>query len=342
MEFITKIEELYKKYPESRERLRDIIGEVDDILTNIKNNPPPSYDVDDLEKYISKIDLAILLGNLPAKEVLNEFGDNVLYWSWIEYPLELDFSSPENYENFTNQLIEITGKSKSRLRKLKNSVDALLNEKKATTLLALDKLIDYVMEYNFSKSFDLESHLKSCALPGVEISDKRCEDYSLIPLITKSVNYNGPVEGWWGKEIKRKMIEIYLDSPVGIGLTYKEIPNAVLGLMTTTPSTLMIYQLQGIRPYKIDKNGLAVNRTSSRGLFPIDWKKLMVECAEQVALDLDFDEIGIRSGRNNPWVDEKNDEGNLPLERALKIYDETAERLGYEQREDRNWYKKLD
>lgn len=334
MNATTKIKNLYKSHPESMEKLSEAIcpREMEDLLEKLDVDPPKELTIEYLDNH-SDEDLALLIAFLPPNIIKEEFGYEVLYWSWMEYPYGVSY---EQYEFLTKQLEKISGKSKDRLEKI--SIEARANDGKVSTALAIDRLIDYINSKELLESFDLKNRLKEYALPGVEISEKRSKDYSLIPLNTKD-GVHGPAGGWWITKVKNKSIEIWLDTPVGVGLTYKEIPNAVLGLTASDALTLMIHQIQGIRPYKLDKNGTRIGgRSSSRGLFPLDWKRLLVECGEQVAKDLDFEWTGMRGYKNNHWVD--ND--YLPEERAIKIYDETAERLGYEQGRDNNWYKKID
>lgn len=104
----------------------------------------------------------------------------------------------------------------------------------------------------------------------------------------------------------------------------------------------MIYQLQGVRPVKIGTDGKPAGNGSSRGLMPINWQKLLVDCVEYIGRQLGYLKIGVQSGHNNRWtipyVDGKI---HLPLEEALQKYDVVAQRLGFQQGENKDWYKFL-
>jgi hypothetical protein len=135
---------------------------------------------------------------------------------------------------------------------------------------------------------------------------------------------------------------VYLDTVFGFGLMYRGEPNAIVGFYFAKPETLLIRQLQGIQARILD-NGKVVGRRSSRGLAPLDWERFLVSYVEEWALQNGFPEIAILSGKKNSWIipDDKG-EVHLPLEKAIQRYDGTARRLGYVQRRDNNWYKKLE
>ena len=57
---------------------------------------------------------------------------------------------------------------------------------------------------------------------------------------------------------------------------------------------------------------------------------------EKIAREMKFEQTIIQSAHNNDWI-----KGGLriPFERSLRRYDENANRLGYSQMKDKNWYK---
>jgi hypothetical protein len=146
-------------------------------------------------------------------------------------------------------------------------------------------------------------------------------------------------------ETKGKYFSIYLDAPVGICLMYKDNPSALTSFMPETKDTLTIHQLQGIRPFRryYENEELKGKTISSRGTFGIDWQKLLVTYAENLAKKIGFKRIGIQGGHNNLWIKPNRyaEKAHITLEEALKSYDEVAERIGYAQENNKNWYKNV-
>ncbi len=101
---------------------------------------------------------------------------------------------------------------------------------------------------------------------------------------------------------------------------------------------MMIYQLQGVKP-EIKMGWREWRPTHGGGILGrFDWRQFMIGCAEQIGRDLGYSEIGIQGARNNKW---NLGVGSAFGKRAVAIYDATAERLGYVQKEDGNWYKAI-
>lgn len=219
---------------------------------------------------------------------------------------------------------------------------------------------DVVAEYRFIEDMpgvlpqvDLETHLRTAARPGVELSDRRLEDYGLIPLRAdgSSSRDTGGAIGWYGKEVEPGLeFRVYLDAPSAVALTYKGKPNAVVGVSAEGYNTLMVSQLQGVQGTKIDPakkkydESRELGRVSSRGLAPLDWQKLMVGVASDVAKAFDMRDLAIQTGARNYWTGRKlrgDTEPHLTPEEAYRAYDIPAARLGFTKGSDDNWHKPL-
>jgi len=124
--------------------------------------------------------------------------------------------------------------------------------------------------------------------------------------------------------------KVYLDAPTGICLLYKDKPQAVISFKKSGKSTLFIPQIQGVRQRR--QGGIQLN--NSWGIEPFDWPALLVRIAEVFAQRCGFRTLCIQSAHNNNWKG-----GAVRLERMVRYYDNTAKRLGFEQHEDKNWYK---
>ncbi len=127
--------------------------------------------------------------------------------------------------------------------------------------------------------------------------------------------------------------KIYLDAPTGICLLYRNKPNAVVSFKKYAPSTLFIPQIQGVQ--QRTPNGMPLNK--SWGIEPFDWSALLVAITTVFARRCGFTTVSIQSATNNRW---KTCDTAL-MKRLEKYYDNTAKHLGFEQREDKNWYKQI-
>ena len=140
--------------------------------------------------------------------------------------------------------------------------------------------------------------------------------------------------------------EIYIDTPMGILLSHKGIPQAVLGcfLDDREPQCLYIKQIQGLVPLKPESEIGEASRYAIRGLPKLHWEKALVEIAEDVARSLQLHSVRIVSAENNPWSGHRNysSQREFSNERALQRYNDTALELGYERTSsDGDFFKQL-
>lgn len=195
--------------------------------------------------------------------------------------------------------------------------------------------------YSNLHTIDFEKLLLSSAKEGVTISERRLGDYALSPLKTRH-NYNSGYDDYWSKTIldDHSNYQIYLDTPIGFTLLYRKLPNALVGVSCSDYTTVMIKQLQGVRgefSYQSSKN-LKGRKTSARGLMPLDWQKLLVDCIADLVREARFKKLGIQGYVHNHWTQIYD---QFTLEQAEAKYDKVAERLGFTKEADNNWYKRL-
>lgn len=132
----------------------------------------------------------------------------------------------------------------------------------------------------------------------------------------------------------------YMDTRIGIGLTYDERLVAVGGaclreveLDDTTTELVDIWQLQAVHAAPLTPE----KRDYSTGLHAgILWRDTLVESWAVIGRQLSLSHIAIRSSANNPWNCDSYQE------RFWQGYDAVAERLGFMQQPDGNWLKSLD
>jgi hypothetical protein len=192
--------------------------------------------------------------------------------------------------------------------------------------------------------------LQDSIKPDYDLSEDKLAKYSLLPLMSESFglsNNGADAEVWWGYKLgKDKVISINLDKPIGLALSYDDVPKAVMSLGASAPNELMLYQIQGVKP-KPAEDRLILNcekrKYSTWGLEPLDWKQAMVQIGQNLASNLGFELVAVQSAANNYWVNRLDKKGNISmrLEDAEKIYDLTAISMGFELRDDGNWHKPI-
>ncbi len=195
-------------------------------------------------------------------------------------------------------------------------------------------------ELDSDEPVDIAGLLDSCKKDGVELSERRRKDYSLVRLKPKDGEPDGYERKWGCHRMGDPIFYgVYLDTPFGFGLLYRGEPNAIVGFDVPDPDVLMVCQLQGTRAKLVDRHRI-IGYKHARGLALIDWQKLLVSYAEGFARGHGIKELGIQSGRKNYWTKESYDgEIHISPERALVVYDGAAARLGFGQKADGNWYR---
>jgi hypothetical protein len=189
---------------------------------------------------------------------------------------------------------------------------------------------------------DLPGALQRSALPDVKLSPSRLDRYALHPLrATKGFWSDGLVNEWPGKEKLNARdglrYKLWLDTPTGLGLFYKGVPQLEIGAVAHGDDELQVKQMQRVYGKYYDpanpKNGVT-GLKAPRGLMPLDWQKLTVDIAAQVATQLHLENVGILAGENIPSRTAHIDE-----QKAVEAYDGAAARLTFNRDEQGNWHK---
>lgn len=217
-------------------------------------------------------------------------------------------------------------------------------------------LTDYQLSQTLHSSvledLDLPDILQNSANPDVVLSDQRIADYALIPTEIQHDRFSveGHIDGWEQFNNEKTSYDAWLDTPSGFALTYRDKPQAVVGLVMNSQDEATVHQLQGVRAKRIDRTrpykDQVVGRVSARGLMPLDWQRTMMTATERIAQHMGLSAVNIQSGENNVWIKPhlwKDKEPHMTIEQATSAYDTPAARLGYTRTDDklRNWRKKL-
>ena len=197
---------------------------------------------------------------------------------------------------------------------------------------------EMVSRYRFARDFrsnllqeiDLPQKLRSSVTSPAVMGDERAARYSLHPLKTWSLTaFEGKGTFPISNTAEDKEFWFWMDAPLGVGLFYEGLLNAFASFSTERSKFLVIYQIQGVRQKEENEKTSAEKR---RGLFGLDWQKFLVECFKDLAKKGGLEHIIIRGAPKHTY---------LSLEKALRKYDMVAERLGFVQGKDKDWYKKV-
>lgn len=219
------------------------------------------------------------------------------------------------------------------------------------TSLTNESLYQGMARGELLNGIDLASLLQASAKDDIVLSPERITDYSLLPLRTPKGSpstYGCYADGFGqhtsGEDIANqyrdgRFYRIYLNSPVGLALCYRDSPQALTSFSAETRlGDLLISQIQGIRSYSMPIPSLPEHIRGSRGLAPLRHPELMVRLTEELARGAGFGAIAIRPAW---YISESEINEKIDFDGAKKIYDNTAISLGYKLDTDSNWRKSL-
>lgn len=204
----------------------------------------------------------------------------------------------------------------------------------------------------FCKS--LKSALGEICLPGLVaecLKDGRDVDPNNVNYSVDLINLDcnsGFVDERCDKKYNQCGVQrIFLDAPLGVCLFINNVPVCVMGFYISNLDScciLKICQLQGVRLHPQNEGSKLESKTQERklrphswALEPIDWPKLLVLIGTHLAEKISATSIKITGARNSQWTRS----AGKNLERFLKVYDGTAERLGFQETPDSNWIREI-
>jgi len=283
-----------------------------------------------------------VLLTLPPVLVHRAFGEEVLGWIAFHH-----LRGEENFELYLKycsnvlhlDLRELDLAKKMSLRRT-TRVDSASVLKGLELMKALDGL-DEQVEARFCKA-------------QMKLSPEHLAEYTVVGrILPQSKDPEEPIKLYgydltWprqphGKQFAKWMP--YHDAPLALYLVQKGRPQAILSFVPEGIDRLYVQQLQGLKgvvvdaSYKklLDKDG-KVQRVSSRGLVPILWQELLLSKLAALGKQLGYKEVVIQGAKNNRWTRLHTDNTiHLPMERALKAYDEVADRLGAYDEDNGDW-----
>ncbi|MFH1174649.1 MAG: hypothetical protein V1725_05935 [archaeon] len=250
--------------------------------------------------------------------------DQELLDSWIQEQLTITLQNKDHAAHLLEQLTA-TGLQEQLLKK---SLAARLERDDVSTETVLDTYA--LLEKHATSTLDLSSYCSS----------RRRGQYTCSAITPCDSEPYGLVAGWDGREHNGKRYYIHIDTPFAFCLFHKETPQAVIAFDISSRHVLKVYQLQGVMPFR-EENRKLIPDGHARGLFGIDWTRGLVEELGRWGKEHGFIKYGVQGGNNNDYQDTIVDGQYISLGKLLERYDATAERLGFVQEGDSDWYKAL-
>lgn len=320
-----------------------------DRLWRVLGDPPASFSAQALAEYSEKKALAEMLAGLIAKvpngKAVETFGAVPAVWAALTLRR---FDS-----GAANKLMEDVAKSRGVDRVVAArafSASERGSIKNADLILRALNLLD--SQDSFLQSLDLPD-LIAKNWKGAPLKRDVLERYSLNSFRTRDCYSPSGPEIHWGCKVKTEaagrgvhIYDVYLDSPISMGLFYMNEPNAILSSHISERGGLFISQIQGLRAVRKEPDGTDIS-CNSWGLSKLDWVPLMVEVLAHEARAAGFGSLTIQGAVNNLWVHEKWRVGplmgqpKLPVEAARRRYDDNAERLGFVYAPSGDWVMDL-
>ena len=247
-------------------------------------------------------------------------------------------------EKATFPLLEskLIGKEYDIMRKAKMNTEYLEKQHTNKDIIKLYEIFNNLEKAK--ETINIEEKVLQFSSPQIT---KIIDRYNILCATTQGSRGTGYNKQYEKIEIipeTKKILErrIYMDAPVGLILAYNNTPVAITTFAILN-NTLKIYQLQGITEQILHENQVFIlKKFRTKGLFDLDWKKMLVTINEDIAKYFEIETCSIQSAENNPYT-QVNCFGEITLSEnnAKKIYDLTAESLGYVKAKDNDWYKKL-
>lgn len=277
---------------------------------------------------------------LPSETIVQAYGGDTLAWlavrSVMSGDIESKFADAERLAGYDRDLL---------WRSRQWCGEKLSWQGTGRIMLKQYDISDRLLRGDLD-ALDLQKLLQEAAKPDIEISEKRADDYELVPVTTRGNQPRGYIREACERIPENHYYKTYLDTPVGFLLNYKGWPNAVIGMGMSSQDEAMVHQLQSLRPRQIayEDGVLSERRRSSRGLMPIDWQRFMMGVAEYIVSEAGLNSIGVQTGAKNHWVHHAHPgEQDPPLthDEAYRAYDVPAKRLGFTRGPDLDWHKPL-
>jgi hypothetical protein len=317
---------------EDPEALKMYGGNISEVERKLAGIHIERISVEELETINRKSEISRVLAHLPAEAIIRHFGQDILLWTWLMYP-----ERGKIKDQLRRGVEEITGVDMELLERAQIFEMLVSREDAYHHIMVNYNLLQAQRNGNIGKE-NLEKILFNARKRGDErVNEQTVKKYSITitePCVKRNHGWD---INWKKRRFGNKMYEIYLDAAFGFLLLYNDEPSAVCTFDTTSKKTALIKQFQGTTPKIVDGNKTKGNAWA---LAPFDWTRFFVDYTSAWLQQFGFEDIGIQAGQKNRWI-HKRGSHQLPIEMAEARYDGTAQRLGFRQHDDGNWYRRI-
>lgn len=307
------------------------LNELDLSIKRLKVNPPKSLDLDYLESYTLKDSLCYALTLLSSESIVDNFGKDLLFFTWVNYRLN-DF--PINVEEkLLNSYVSESKFNKNNLIKARESRwNNYSDINSNNVMLAYNILTNH--EDISSDFLDFKDLIKKHIRPNNNIKDKTLDRLALEFLSVKDediiFNSNLKSDSKFG---------IGMDSMYGFTILMDDMPDAVVCFDFPSEDNLKIYQIQGIVPKVLKKRSFdsVYEKSGFSKISFLNFQEFLIDYLFSFSKKYNFTSLSGISAEMNPW----QTKGHMTYDNGLKNYDIPFKNLGFEKKNNGEWYKQL-
>ena len=278
--------------------------------------------------------------SLTPQTISERYGHEVLVWAAANADGETETRC------LVDALVELAGYDRVLLSKAIKWSKLRHNSSRGSLVIAGYRLAEAVLMRRVE--IDLPGLLRRSAAPGVELSDKRIEEYAVLPVQAGGMRTPGFIPETYAEVEPNTYYKSAVDGPLGFLLVWRHRPQAVVAIGAYTPSEIMIYQMQGIVG-KMHNSPVpespVVKTIKAGGLAPLVWRRLLVDLVDDVGSQIKgFRTVAIQEGAQNQWTGYTTPGESAPhltLDAARRAYDIPAEEAGFKRGDDGHWHRPL-
>jgi hypothetical protein len=278
--------------------------------------------------------------SLTPQMISERYGHEVLVWAAANADGETETRC------LVDALVELAGYDRVLLSKAIKWSKLRHNSSRGSLVIAGYRLAEAVLMRRVE--IDVPGLLRRSAAPGVELSDKRIEEYAVLPVQAGGMRTPGFIPETYAEVEPNTYYKSAVDGPLGFLLVWRHRPQAVVAIGACTPNEIMIYQMQGIVGKMHDSpvpEAPVIKTLKERGLAPLVWRRLLIELIDDIGSQIKgFRTVAIQEGAQNQWTGYTTPGESAPhltLDAARRAYDIPAEEAGFKRGDDGNWHRPL-
>lgn len=320
-------------------------------LDAVAHDLPANLGLGYLDRYGQARSLSRLFAHLPPEALVEEFGPESLLWAWLNYP----YLRPEAEDPLAQRLVE------GGVRLLEWEADCARKARRALWERSIRNAEQVKLLHDMLESarrgdaggIDLAEALQAGVEEGKPIPHDTLAAFRLAAVVSAGAAPRGWSRRWPLRNLgEDRLTGVYLDGPLGLVLTHAGAPVATASFLFEDLWTLTVLQLEPVHEVRWDPANpsrdladpaalAACERRAAEVLAGFDWQKGMIEVLERYARGWGFVTLALQTGRKRAegWGPAGAVRGHETLAGGTASYDKLAERLGFYQRANGDWYR---